>query len=194
MDQEYWDEAYRDDPDQSSVEDYFLKEEIEDLPPGFAIDLGCGTGHNALMLAERGWQVIGVDFVSEAITIARQAALDRGLQADFITADITTWQPPIQCDLVIFAYALPGGKDNKLAIRTAVKCLAGGGTLIIIEWDKSMTSVWGIGDDDLMSVDELVAHLSTLVIEQSEVRRIDNPFPGTGPDQVNVAFIRAVRG
>lgn len=37
------------------------------LPPGRALDLGCGYGRTAIYLAQRGWQVDGVDFVPQAI-------------------------------------------------------------------------------------------------------------------------------
>jgi 2-polyprenyl-3-methyl-5-hydroxy-6-metoxy-1,4-benzoquinol methylase len=55
---------------------------------GKALDLGCGTGTNALALARIGWVVTGVDFSSRAITLARQKALEAGLKIDFYTADV----------------------------------------------------------------------------------------------------------
>jgi SAM-dependent methyltransferase len=45
---------------------------VASLPPGRAIDIGCGTGTNLLYLAERGWQVTGVDFAGRAIALARR--------------------------------------------------------------------------------------------------------------------------
>src|SRR5262245_2677638 len=44
------------------------------LPPGRALDLGCGTGTNVLYLAQHGWEVVGVDFSPLAIQRARQRA------------------------------------------------------------------------------------------------------------------------
>ncbi len=41
-------------------------------PPGRALDLGCGTGTNALTLAERGWEVTAIDFSSRALRAARR--------------------------------------------------------------------------------------------------------------------------
>ena len=40
----------------------FLVAETAALRPGRALDLACGEGRNAVWLAERGWQVTGVDF------------------------------------------------------------------------------------------------------------------------------------
>ncbi|MBK8020873.1 MAG: methyltransferase domain-containing protein [Chloroflexi bacterium] len=42
-----------------------------ELPPGKALDLGCGTGTNVGYLLARGWQADGIDFVPQAVEIAR---------------------------------------------------------------------------------------------------------------------------
>ena len=47
---------------------------VAGLPPGRALDLGCGYGRTAIYLAQHGWQVVGVDFVPQAITEARRRA------------------------------------------------------------------------------------------------------------------------
>jgi SAM-dependent methyltransferase len=62
---------------------------IESHAPGRALDLGCGTGTNAITLAQRGWQVIGVDFAVTAILVARRKARAAGVQADFRVGDVT---------------------------------------------------------------------------------------------------------
>jgi cyclopropane fatty-acyl-phospholipid synthase-like methyltransferase len=45
---------------------------VAELPPGRAMDIGCGTGTNLLYLAQHGWHVTGVDFVPRAIARARE--------------------------------------------------------------------------------------------------------------------------
>jgi cyclopropane fatty-acyl-phospholipid synthase-like methyltransferase len=54
---------------------------------GDVLDIGCGTGENALFLAGRGHRVLGVDAVPAAIERARGKALERGLAAEFRVAD-----------------------------------------------------------------------------------------------------------
>ena len=49
------------------------------LPPGRGLDLGCGYGRAAIYLAQRGWSMDGVDFVPQAIAVARQRARAAGV-------------------------------------------------------------------------------------------------------------------
>ena len=59
------------------------------LPPGTALDLGCGTGDNSLYLARSGWRVTGVDFVAKAIDTARAKAAAAKAEVNFVQADVT---------------------------------------------------------------------------------------------------------
>jgi hypothetical protein len=57
------------------------------IPPGVALDLGCGTGEHARFLAELGWQVTAVDFVPAAV--ARARGRDRAGHITWRVADVT---------------------------------------------------------------------------------------------------------
>lgn len=59
------------------------------IQPGVAIDLGCGTGANAIFLAQNGFKVTGVDFSETAIEKARRKAEAAGMQIDFVVDDLT---------------------------------------------------------------------------------------------------------
>lgn len=59
------------------------------LPPGRAIDLGCGEGDNAIFLAAHGFDVTGVDFAPSAIRKARDKAEATGVHVDFLVDDLT---------------------------------------------------------------------------------------------------------
>ncbi len=59
------------------------------IKPCRAIDLGCGTGANAIYLAQKGFEVTGVDYAAVAIEKARTRARDSRVQVDFIVDDLT---------------------------------------------------------------------------------------------------------
>jgi len=59
------------------------------LPPGRALDVGCGTGRDAVYLATRGWQVTAVDISATAIARARQRAAQERAEVHWITGDVS---------------------------------------------------------------------------------------------------------
>jgi SAM-dependent methyltransferase len=64
---------------------------IDDWPgaPGRALDLGCGTGRQTLLLAQHGWDVVGVDFVQSALASARGRLDAAGVNASLVLGDVT---------------------------------------------------------------------------------------------------------
>jgi len=54
---------------------------------GAVLDAGCGTGENALFLAERGHDVVGIDGAARAVAAARAKAVSRALQVEFRVLD-----------------------------------------------------------------------------------------------------------
>ncbi|MCA9991292.1 MAG: class I SAM-dependent methyltransferase [Ardenticatenaceae bacterium] len=62
---------------------------IPTLPPGRALDLGCGYGRASIYMASQGWQVDGVDFIDQAVAVARQRATAAGVDVRFHVASIT---------------------------------------------------------------------------------------------------------
>ena len=59
------------------------------LPPGRALDLGCGTGTTSVYMASKGWQLTAVDFVPRAIRTARAKAAAAGVSVAFLVGDVT---------------------------------------------------------------------------------------------------------
>ena len=54
-----------------------------ELNLGGVLDVGCGTGENALYLVEEGFSVVGVDLATRAIDEAKAKAIERKLKVDF---------------------------------------------------------------------------------------------------------------
>lgn len=58
-------------------------------PAGRALDVGCGTGRDAVYLARHGWQVTGVDVVPQALGRAARRAADAGVAVRWVQGDIS---------------------------------------------------------------------------------------------------------
>ncbi len=98
------------------------------LPPGRALDLACGTGRNALWLAQCGWNVTAVDGSSTAIAILRERAA--GLRIEAQIADLENGGFPIapaSYDLIAICYYL-----QRDLFEPAKRALVPGGILIAI--------------------------------------------------------------
>ena len=90
----------------------------EALPPGRALDVGCGFGRAVIYLAERGWSAVGVDFVPQAIAEARRRAAVAGVadRASFHVAsatDLAFLEPPF--DLIIDVGCMHSFTEEMLA-------------------------------------------------------------------------------
>ena len=66
-----------------------LVEGPHSLPASRALDLGCGTGTQAIYLARHGWQVTGVDFMVRPLEEAKRRAAAAGVQPTWVQGDIT---------------------------------------------------------------------------------------------------------
>jgi 2-polyprenyl-3-methyl-5-hydroxy-6-metoxy-1,4-benzoquinol methylase len=85
-----WDASYRDGPapwDTGLPQPAIVRLAAEGAFSGTVLDAGCGTGENALHLASLGLDVLGVDVAETALSIARETAAARGIDAAFETCD-----------------------------------------------------------------------------------------------------------
>ena len=90
--------------------------EIEKFPPGRALELGCGTGTNAIYLAQHGFETIAIDFVPRAIETARAKALAANVNIDFRRADVLEAGPFAQpFDFILDIGCLHGLDENARA-------------------------------------------------------------------------------
>lgn len=102
------------------------------------VDLGCGRGEAAVSLAKRGFEVVGVDFSSAALSEARAAAARAGVadRCRFVKGDLTaSIIPGVEgaFDLVIDLGTLDDlkGPDREAMART-IKRLSGPGSLYFL--------------------------------------------------------------
>lgn len=181
-------------PRTGMVRDVVVAKSIENLEPGTALDLGCGTGVNAIMLAQAGWDVTGIDASPGAIRLATDAAREAGVDVRFITADILEWEPDRQYDLVVLTYALPGGGRSHQVMAVAIRALKPGGTLIAVEWDHSMTERWNLDPDAFPSPADLASMVPGMIVETAESRTVSHMSDAEvceDCDTTVIAYLRA---
>jgi SAM-dependent methyltransferase len=171
-------------------------DEVGGLEPGRALDVACGEGRNAVWLAERGWDVTGVDFSEVALAKAAELARARGVAVEWVAADVLEHEPPPGAfDLVAVLYLQLPHVELTRAIRAAVQALAPGGTLVVLGHDSSNLADGYGGPRDpavLFTPDEVVAELRGLKLERAE--RVRRTVALDGREAVAIdAFVRARR-
>jgi SAM-dependent methyltransferase len=93
--QETWEARYRASDGATPQAATVLREYSYLLPPdGDALDVACGLGGNALLLAEKGLRVAAWDISTRAIAALSAASEDRGLELQAQVRDVEALPPP----------------------------------------------------------------------------------------------------
>jgi ubiquinone/menaquinone biosynthesis C-methylase UbiE len=137
---------------------------IQNHEPGRAIDIGCGTGTNAITLATAGWKVTGVDFAPRAIKLARQKVNTAGVQVELLVRDATRLQGidgpfDLAFDLGCFHGIAPQGRAKYL--EQLHRILAPGGFWLMYGFLKTEPDESGTGLAE-WDVDQILTFLSLI--------------------------------
>ena len=198
MEREDWDRKYAGDELLWRAEpNIFLVKETADLDPGTVIDVACGEGRNAVWLAERGWTATGVDFSGVALGKARRLAAARGVDVEWIEADVRTLVPAGSFDLVVLMYVQLPAAERRSVYRAFTGAVAPGGHLLVVGHDTENLSS-GIGGpqdpDVLFSAADVVEDIegSGLLVEHAQ--QVRRPV-ATDEGEVDAldALVRALR-
>jgi cyclopropane fatty-acyl-phospholipid synthase-like methyltransferase len=85
-----WEDLTEHPPFAGKLLELIAREEDGQGPPyGPALDLGTGSGVWGVQLAQRGWQVTGVDIVEKALRRARERADGAGVEMRLVQGDVT---------------------------------------------------------------------------------------------------------
>ena len=181
-----WDERYRAHP-WPTEPDPELVELIGPLEAGEALDLGCGTGRNALWLASRGWRVTGVDSSRVGLEIAEGRARELGLAATWILADLMAYSPIEPVELVVMANIHPAPEERTALFDHVAGAVAPGGHLYVSGHHVEAHGVAGPPDVARLYTEAIVRDgFSNLTIERLE--RIERAGEGEGPAVVDVVL------
>ncbi|MFL5880748.1 MAG: class I SAM-dependent methyltransferase, partial [Actinomycetota bacterium] len=171
------------DPDRSDLDAYAAM--VEEFGAGSVLDIGCGTGTFACLLARRGLTVTAVDPAAASLAVARsKPGADRVRWVHGYATDL----PPLQVDLVTMtanvAQVFVTDAEWASTLRAAYAALRPGGRLVFetrdpaarawLEWNRERsyqgTVVPGVGGvqawHELLDMrGELVSFRSTVVFE-----------------------------
>jgi len=113
---------------------------------GAVLDIGCGTGENALYLAEQGFAATGIDGAPTAIEKARAKAKGRALEVRFELADALDLSVPEgQFDTVIDSGLFHVFSDEERPrFRDSLgRVLRSGGTYFLMCFSDQEPGDWG---------------------------------------------------
>lgn len=169
-----------------------LTETVFDLPPGDALELGCGEGGDTLWLARREWRVTAVDVSAVAVERLTDLARSLGL-GDRVTAerhDLGATFPEGRdgsehgFDLVTAHYLhTPHALDRAAVLRRAAHALRPGGRLLVVDHGSTAPWSWNQDPDVHHPSPQEVAEGLALDPATWTVERADAPRRiATGPD------------
>lgn len=152
--------------------------------PKSILDLGSGAGLIATALAERGHDVVGVDFVEDAIEASREHAAERGVDVEFVHADVVEWEAPHPFDIVLdygLYHDLDEADAEQYRDRLYSRRLADDGDYFLTHFTRRNLFDWRPIGPHRRSVDEIVETFEDeLSFETVTYETISVPIP-VGP-------------
>jgi len=122
------------------IEDYFPKK-------GIILDIGCGTGRTTFPLLKKKYAVVAIDIVPSMITIAREIAEVKKIQANFSVGEATSLQfSSNMFDAALFSFngweQIPGRQNREKALRETIRVLKHGGIYVFTTHKRTLNIRW----------------------------------------------------
>ncbi len=143
--------------------------------PCKAVDLGCGTGHYAIYLAQMGFEVTGVDISPTAIGIAQENARRENAKCDFIAADLLGDLHEVRgtydfgYDWELLHHIFP--EDRGTYVRNVHRLLSPGATYLSVCFSERDPMFGGVGKYRRTAIGTLLYFSS-----ESEIEDLLSPY------------------
>ncbi len=168
---EFWEQRYSEKGWAYGTEpNQFLSTQAERFKPGMkALVVGDGEGRNGVWLAQRGLDVLSVDYSAAGLRKARELAIAKGTRVTTECVDLTQWIWPVAAfDAVVSVYLHFAPEVRTSMHRAMLHTLKPGGVLILEAFNKNQLQYKSGGPSVatmLYSSDELRADFSDAHIE-----------------------------
>ena len=145
---------------------------------GQVLDAGCGTGEHTIYLAQRGYDVLGIDFSPTAIARASEQARTLGVPAKFEVADVMDLSGPPRFDTIVDSalFHVFGQREERLryAANLHAVCRPGGRVYVLALSDAGPGLGPHIPDDYIR--DAFTDGWRLLDLQESRYRVIVPPY------------------
>ncbi|MDU9048314.1 MAG: class I SAM-dependent methyltransferase [Candidatus Electrothrix sp. Rat3] len=142
-----WEKRYQEDdlPWDTGMPEITLINLISGWPKGISrvLEVGCGTGTNAVWLAEQGLEVTAMDISEKAITLAKQRCKEHEVQCRLLKDDFLTSVLPGQYDLLFDRgcfHCTDGEEARQSFVRQAALSLKPGGYWLSLIGNKDQVT------------------------------------------------------
>lgn len=154
---------FKNPPWDSGISPPELLDFIVQHPPGKALDIGCGSGTNAITLAQHGWQVVGVDFIPHIISRARTKERKANVDVKLLLADasrLANIGEPFDMVLDIGCFHSLGADEQLRYIHNLDHLLAPGGFFLLYTFIKNPDDTRpGFTDQDLRNIAAILSQV-----------------------------------
>lgn len=165
------------------------------------LDLGCGTGSLAILLAQQGHRVTGVDLSARMVEVAGDKAAGAGVSVEFAVGDASAPDVDGSFDVVLARHLLWTLLDPHAALRHWVGRLGPGGQLVLVEgrWTQAAGNSYVDGADAMPWTGGVDARTLTAavrpLVRSVETRPLTDPLLwGRVVDDERYVLLAAVDG
>jgi len=158
-----------------------------DLMPGERIvDLGSGCGEVVLRLALRGGQAVGVERSTQLVDYCARTAVERGVAAGFVAADMFEYEPPSELDAILSlntSFGYGSDEQNRTLIESIGSWLKPGGIFYFDLFTADNAEAFGLWQDTVAD--------GTLIVDNSydTSERMMTSYPAwAAPDNRTVYY------